>query len=426
MAADALCLENIDEYVNDENKIVTCKWLSLTLKIHINQAKRLLYTFLHKQKQQKNQQVNATYFVAGLSQNSHGIPEHKCLVVPEEDLEATRRQLSVVTSCHIYSVQRAQVKDPNVLYMADYDGMKENQSDINRYSSILCKQAAVPRSRPSVTSKVPEKIHDSHQESNSNKTEEMKQSNTDSSAKKSSAEDFRKKEDSSMKPQKEENKTDKAPPKKGSVMDLFANAKPLVKPKAAETKKFPAVAETKATNKDSISSTQSTKRNTKKEVRIRDDSDDEEPERKRRRRIRYDMSESSSEEEIEVQESPLPSPAKEPSPQPESPTPKKKEQTEMCNNRQATTPRENSIQMDKVRRRRRKLVPKTSLDEDGFMVTENVWESESTDASEMEDEAKKAKTVQKPTTSPPKTSPRKKPSPVKGKQTSLMSFFKKK
>lgn len=42
-----------------------------------------------------------------------------------------------------------------------------------RYSSILCKQAAVPRSRPSVTSKVPEKIHDSHQESNSNKTEEM-------------------------------------------------------------------------------------------------------------------------------------------------------------------------------------------------------------------------------------------------------------
>lgn len=34
-----------------------------------------------------------------------------------------------------------------------------------------------------------------------------------------------------------------------------------------------------------------------------------------------------------------------------------------------------------------------------FSVTENVWESESTDASEMEDEAKKAKTVQKPTTS---------------------------
>ncbi|KAG9351888.1 hypothetical protein JZ751_023139 [Albula glossodonta] len=37
---DDLYLENIDEFVHDHNKIVTYKWLSLTLGVHVNQAKQ--------------------------------------------------------------------------------------------------------------------------------------------------------------------------------------------------------------------------------------------------------------------------------------------------------------------------------------------------------------------------------------------------
>uniref|UniRef100_D6RG54 DNA polymerase delta subunit 3 n=1 Tax=Mus musculus TaxID=10090 RepID=D6RG54_MOUSE len=37
--AEQLYLENIDEFVTDQNKIVTYKWLSYTLGVHVNQAK---------------------------------------------------------------------------------------------------------------------------------------------------------------------------------------------------------------------------------------------------------------------------------------------------------------------------------------------------------------------------------------------------
>jgi hypothetical protein len=46
MDEERLYLENLDEYVNDEAKIVTYKWLSRTLSVNVDQAKRL--TVVHK------------------------------------------------------------------------------------------------------------------------------------------------------------------------------------------------------------------------------------------------------------------------------------------------------------------------------------------------------------------------------------------
>ncbi|XP_076453595.1 DNA polymerase delta subunit 3-like [Babylonia areolata] len=449
MATDSLCLENIDEFIHDENKIVTCKWLSLTLKIHINQAKRLLYTFLQQQRK-KHKDVNATYFVAGLSKGDNGHLEHRCLVVTEEDLDTTRGQLSTVTSCHVYSIQRANLKDSNSLYMTDYEGVRENLPDCNKYSSIHCQRAAVPRSQPTRKTASPDKPRSSQSTDKGGKGDAQKPMNgsgADKSAsvgpqgskgkkpepkgsiasmfaqssKNKDAEATKKKETVTKEVAKENKPAAKN--KKGGVMDLFANAKPAAKAKApAEEKKETTVSKER---KDKTSSETKSKKSRPKE----DSDSDDQPEKKRRRRIKNDLFDSSSEdEEMEIQEeSPVPSPVREPSPEPEPPVPSKK--TPEKRPREASPPQEDRpANSSKQRRRRRKLVPKTYLDEDGFMVTEKVWESESTDASEVEEEAKKkAAPKKKPEPAPAKkASPQKKTSPVKGKQTSLMSFFKKK
>uniref|UniRef100_A0A8C1VUC8 DNA polymerase delta subunit 3 n=1 Tax=Cyprinus carpio TaxID=7962 RepID=A0A8C1VUC8_CYPCA len=46
---------------------------------------------------------------------------------------------------HVYSVQRAELKDSSPLYNTDYDAVKENIKNCNKYSTIRC-AAAVPMS----------------------------------------------------------------------------------------------------------------------------------------------------------------------------------------------------------------------------------------------------------------------------------------
>ena len=41
---------------------------------------------------------------------------HKCAVVPETELEVVKRSLATVTSCHIFSVQKAKLKVRQFFY----------------------------------------------------------------------------------------------------------------------------------------------------------------------------------------------------------------------------------------------------------------------------------------------------------------------
>uniref|UniRef100_A0A8C2FDT2 DNA polymerase delta subunit 3 n=1 Tax=Cyprinus carpio TaxID=7962 RepID=A0A8C2FDT2_CYPCA len=50
---------------------------------------------------------------------------------------------------HVYSVQRAELKDSSPLYNTDYDAVKENIKNCNKYSTIRC-AAAVPMSSAEV------------------------------------------------------------------------------------------------------------------------------------------------------------------------------------------------------------------------------------------------------------------------------------
>lgn len=430
MASDSMYMENLEEYVNDEGKVVTYKWLSLNLHVHVNEAKQMLYTFVEEQKKKKIH-VAATYFVSGISKSVSGCQTYTCTVIPEEELETFKNSLTSVHSIHVYSVQKAGLKDSNSLYLADYDCVKENLFEIHKYRSIKYGKA-----QPSSEAKRPP-VKTAQEESKVSGTTSSATTNSSSNAKKDAKKggiagmfvnaatkktDAKKKEEVKVETNGsttgvKADKKNQKDSKKGAA-NFFANhTGKKAAPKTVEVKKEETKEEEK---KVDTKSKQNGKGKRSKQAR-NGDSDDE-GNKKKRRRIRIEMSES-SEEEMEYESpvpSPVPSPTREPSPVPDTPdkdSPKKQEVS-------AKLPQNGQ----KHRKRRRKLVPKTFMDEDGYMVTEKVWESESTDASDTEPppvkEAPKPPSPQKKK----KASPKKKSPPSTGskKQTSLSSFFNKK
>ncbi|XP_037315365.2 DNA polymerase delta subunit 3 [Pungitius pungitius] len=141
---DELYLDNIDEYVNDQDKIVTYKWLSLTLGVHVNTAKQMLFHYLDHKRKESSARLHATYLVSGKFVDN-GQSSHKVSVVKEDQLEDFKSKMSLIVSVHVYSVQKALLKDSGPLYSVDYDAVKDNLKDCSRYSAISCADA-VPAS----------------------------------------------------------------------------------------------------------------------------------------------------------------------------------------------------------------------------------------------------------------------------------------
>ncbi|KAK7082387.1 DNA polymerase delta subunit 3, partial [Halocaridina rubra] len=159
---DNMYLENLDEYVNDEEKIVTYKRLSLTLGVNTNIAKQMLYNFVTQQRngdKTDRGNINIIYAVSGVvHENKEDV--YKMFLVREENLEAVKSTMKKVISVHIYSVQKSRLKDLSALYSADYDCSKENLNLVNNYSSIACPSAKarlsayVAQPQPEIPTKV--------------------------------------------------------------------------------------------------------------------------------------------------------------------------------------------------------------------------------------------------------------------------------
>lgn len=141
---DELYLDNIDEFVNDQDKIVTYKWLSLTLGVHVNTAKQMLFHYLDHKRKESSAQLHATYLVSGKFVDN-GQTCHKVSVIQEEQLEDVKAKMSLIVSVHVYSVQKALLKDSGPLYSVDYDAVKDNLNNCSKYSAIRC-ATAVPMS----------------------------------------------------------------------------------------------------------------------------------------------------------------------------------------------------------------------------------------------------------------------------------------
>ncbi|XP_072432823.1 DNA polymerase delta subunit 3 isoform X1 [Chiloscyllium punctatum] len=515
-----LVVENIEELVADENRIldfvpqVTYKMLSQFLGIHVNQAKQMLYYYVErKQKENSGAQLHVTYLVSGKAVEN-GMLCHKVAVVREDQLEAVKLKMLVIASVHVYSIQKAMLKDSSPLFNTDYEAIKENLQNSNKYSAIRCADA-VPRSaeemaqlqkslqqssrcssetesssKPIVNGNVPTapknvpqqpkgimgmfcakttaKTHDKEVKgepvvvkdvesaaSSGSKTTNKGNSFTNfflkASAKKSSPpfsqvteEDLPAKStlenaeigdtpvvlDSNVKPVSD---GDRGGDGERSPTSMASTQKPQANQEKILTKKD-------MVNKQQQKGGQSSKK-TKRNVPLT--SEEEEPCIKRRRRIRQPQSDSSDDEVIP--DSPEACDIRTPSPSPEEPTGEEDISPPCFADIEVKPPCwENADGSQKAvgvkrRKRRRVLKSKMFLDEEGAMVTEKVYQSESCTDSEDEFVAKQQESKNLLGSKPAATKStlgnkdqlkeqkdkKAAASSRAGKQASIMGFFKK-
>ncbi|XP_041805963.1 DNA polymerase delta subunit 3 isoform X1 [Chelmon rostratus] len=445
---DELYLDNIDEFVNDHNKIVTYKWLSLTLGVHVNIAKQMLFHYLDHKRKESSAQLHATYLVSGKFVDN-GQKSHKVSIVKEDQLEDFKSKMSLIVSVHVYSVQKALLKDSGPLYSVDYDAVKDNLKNCSRYSAIRC-ASAVPMSslelqqaREVHRAPTPEPEHKKsgmNGEANvaskpstkpqkgimgmfANKTAPKNQENG-KDIKSEQKEDAPVVDAPKTKPATKANpmtnffgsqtakkpvktvKEEEAAQSSSSAAQQHQSSQPEEKQEAA------AVKPPKDAKKDSRSKTK----------RIVDsDSEEEKMEKKKRRRIKKPEPDSSDEDVIP--DSPQQMETREP-----SPSPPMKEVESVSHSHQANSEM-------KTRKRRRVLKSRTFVDDEGCIVTEKGYESESYSESEDDFQATKqapkhpfpAKLAASSKQDEKKSQKKSSTNANKGsKQASIMGFFQKK
>lgn len=482
-------LQNLEEFVLDEDKIVTYKWLSKTLNIHVNQSKQLLFAFCSNKSRQES--VTATYLLAGRLRSTG---ENHVTVIGEEKYLEVKSSFDSLTSEHVYSVQKVR-KTPSqsILYTADSQTVDVKEDGITRLGAIRCKESVrraaeelallrinvpLPSSAPAVSKakqpapapvKEPERVSPKKSPVKSDKIGKDA-AGKDSKAKGGLAAMF------AAQTSKASGKATAAPAKnnasnkKGAgISNFFSKVnKEAENAKAKKCDSSPGVTgnEEEPINIDAdvpsakpLSPIQlekrtdselkkkappkATKDSKQKRSRTKDKKEKDDP--KKRKRIVVQESDSSDDDmfagEEEEEEK---APSREP-----SPVPVLEAQALESDDDEIVppTPTVESNNSNGRRRRKRKVTKdKTFMDDDGYVVTEKVTEYESYSESDTENtEAKKMKEPpvsssnsnnkestssgknksEKAKAQTKKASPVKK-SPMKNKQQSLMNFFKKK
>ncbi|XP_052013669.1 DNA polymerase delta subunit 3 isoform X2 [Apodemus sylvaticus] len=466
--AEQLYLENIDEFVTDQNKIVTYKWLSYTLGVHVNQAKQMLYEYVErKRKENSGAQLHVTYLVSGsLMQNGHSC--HKVAVVREDKLEAVKSKLAVTASIHVYSIQKAMLKDSGPLFNTDYDILKSNLQNCSKFSAIQC-AAAVPRA-PAESASSRKCEQSNVQAACETQATELTTNGHGPPASKQASQQPKgimgmliskaaaKTQDTNKETKTEAREVTSASsaggkaPGKGNVMSNFFGKAAMSKLKV-NLDSEQAVKEEKTVEQPPVSVTEpklaappALKKSSRKSEPVKmqqkeksrgkraaDGSDEEAKEtetlKKRRRRIKLPQSESSEDEvfadspEMYEADSPAPPPA---APPPAAPPPDPVPKPE--------SPLVKRSSGESKRKRKRVLKSKTFVDEEGCIVTEKVYESESCTDSEEELKVKPA-SAHRPPPAAVKREPREdRKGPKKGaaalgkanRQVSITGFFQKK
>ncbi|KFP09468.1 DNA polymerase delta subunit 3, partial [Egretta garzetta] len=442
---------------------VTYKWLSYTLGVHVNQAKQMLYDYVErKRKENSGAQLHVTYLVAGnLMQN--GQVCHKVAVVREDKLEAMKSKLATIASVHVYSIQKALLKDSGPLYNTDYDIVKTNLHNCSKFSAIHC-AAAVPRTSAEVSQAQTSLQAGSQTQSDTNAVSvPAVNGHGPSTAKQPSQQPkgimgmFAAK--AASKPQ-DTNKETKAeakeapgvsavsskPPAKGNIMNNFfgkaamnklkvnsvpeqpKEEKEVVKPSvpvAEPESSCNAVVEKPGKKTESTRIQQKDKKSKMKRVDKSDSEEEREPENLKKKRKRIKQLESDSSDEEDVPLSPTPEEEKAPSP---PPVPALKTELEPASAEVSSG--------GKKRKRKRVLKSKMFIDEEeGCMVTEKVYESESCTDSEDDFAKSRPPAAHKQPALPLKKEPKEERKNLKkgaatanraNKQVSIIGFFQKK
>uniref|UniRef100_A0A146KPK0 DNA polymerase delta subunit 3 n=1 Tax=Lygus hesperus TaxID=30085 RepID=A0A146KPK0_LYGHE len=368
-------LQNIEDFIQIDDKIVTYKWISKVLKVHTNTAKQLL--FAYSKKPEVSDKLLVTYIVAGEQQDGKGL---NFQLVREKDLEETKKAFLKITSTHVYSIQRGAAVSGADIYNADssYKLTPEdhkfcsiqNEGKIDRRemkvvippttqennsvsSKTVPKKATEPVSRDTKlsTQKGAEPLKTKDVPPNKEETEEKPQP-----PKKTS-------------PKKNDKKT--APAKSGNIGALFMKQAAKKKDDSsikAEVKKVNEDKDVKDAEKLSDKTTVSevktpTANKSVGKKKRKKPKDSKDSAAKRRKRIQVASDSESSDQESDGNE-------RFPSPEPEPEAPKVVESEE----EEEIIP---STPLEKGRKRVRKLVDRTYEDEEGYIITKKEYVVES-------------------------------------------------
>uniref|UniRef100_U3JQB4 DNA polymerase delta subunit 3 n=1 Tax=Ficedula albicollis TaxID=59894 RepID=U3JQB4_FICAL len=426
---------------------VTYKWLSYTLGVHVNQAKQMLYDYVErKRKENSGAQLHVTYLVAGnLLQNGHVC--HKVAVVREDKLEAVKSKLATLASVHVYSIQKALLKDSSPLYNTDYDIVKSNLQHC-RPAKARCAPRAPPQSTQGPREPGATGTANGHGPAAARAPPQQHRGIAGMFAARAAAkgQDTPRESKAEAREAPGVSAASSKPPTKNSIMNNFfgkaalnklkANSVPeqpkeekeVVKPSVAvaEPESSPnSVAEKPGKKAESAGIQQEDKKSKTKRADRSDDEEERDPEnvKKKRKRIKQLQSDSSDDEDVP----PSPTPEEERAPSP-APAPAPKAELEPASAEVSAAGRK--------RKRKRVLKSKMFIDEEeGCMVTEKVYESESCTDSEDEFCKPKAPAPHKQPLLPTKREPKEERKNLKkgaapanraNKQVSIMGFFQKK
>ncbi|XP_043478320.1 DNA polymerase delta subunit 3-like [Leptopilina heterotoma] len=118
----------LKELIFDDDQIVTYTRFSEQMNVHVNESKRVLWEFWCSNKE--NSLISATFVIMGqLPDNSDRIE-----VVEESDLSSRKEKYQKIYSEHIYSIQKS-LKNLQMLALT--------QPSYTKFSSITCKESSL-------------------------------------------------------------------------------------------------------------------------------------------------------------------------------------------------------------------------------------------------------------------------------------------
>ena len=118
---DDMWKENLKEWIYDESRIVTYKWLSKHLSVHVNIAKQMLFDFIQSHSHdKKHSELEVIYLLAGrLASSPKSI---KVCLVNGKDLAEKEKEFGSLTSKHVYAVSKSEcsvVNETNICQVSN-------------------------------------------------------------------------------------------------------------------------------------------------------------------------------------------------------------------------------------------------------------------------------------------------------------------
>jgi DNA polymerase delta subunit 3 len=452
-------MDNLEEWILEENKVVTYKYLSRSLKVHVNVAKQMLFNFVETKKSSKTPLLGIVYLVSGAVENKNveGSADdatesttQKVMLVKEKDLTEVLPKLSVVYSQHIYSVQLAEAVSQTSLYATDLEVFREDPAGATALAAIKNKNA-VPREavripievkkavvKKEVKVEVKKEVKKTGIEGAFARTKKQSPKKTDSNG------DV--KEEKPKVVEKASSKASKKPAAANNIANFFA--KQAAKPKVEKTEQKQEKVEVKNEEKENIvnqriedESVRSAKNNLSASKEVlkspvkenrkspsksktakktppnkkskKESSRDDDSKKRKRIQVMSDSEDEAGEDEDEKVEAVV---------EDAPPTAKLIESSD--DEEIPPTPKQPTRTSKPGRRRVKRQVDKTYVDDQGFMVTKKEYESASETDEEPEPVKEKEKTPKK--VEAPVAKKAKLAAPGAKSQAGIMSFFKKK